>query len=306
MKQKIFYLVLILVIFSSCKKSYSYVEIVEEKGLTGGPSQMKEGDFKDISAENDSIAYLKAFEKFCISLKVSKDMQESMGEVYSKPVKFILYNDKNEDIVLSISMKDKTKREEEIKSKVFSKPNGIQKAVDEGKQENAENFKATATIDSVKAKSLQKYFKIKGDEFSNDNKKWYTPTSAPKFANMNGIYCYFQTENGVPSNLRFKLQYYADDWLFFNRVQFSIDGKAFEYIPSNVETDSGDGGKIWEWFDEPLMPSDKELIETLANAKSAKFKLIGKQYHEVKIITTEQIKSIKRTLEMYNALGGSY
>jgi hypothetical protein len=123
---------------------------------------------------------------------------------------------------------------------------------------------------------------------------------------MNGIYCYFQTENNIPSNLRFRVQYHADDWLFISRIQFSIDGKAYDYIPSDVETDSGNGGRIWEWFDESLDSSDKELIDALANAKSAKMKLIGKQYHDIKAITTEQINSIKRTLEMYNAMGGNY
>ena len=46
----------------------------------------------------------------------------------------------------------------------------------------------------------------------------------------------------MPSNLRFRIQYYADDWLF-NKVQFSIDGKAYEYIPSDTERDCGYGGK---------------------------------------------------------------
>jgi hypothetical protein len=306
MKQNITYLFAILLILSSCKKSYKYVEVVEEKGLLGGASQIKEKSPKIISAENDSIAYLEAYEDFCISLKVNKDMQESMENTYSTPIRFKLLNYNNEDIAPLVSITDKTKREDDIKNKIFSLPNNLKDAIDKGKQENAGNFKKTASIDSVKSKSLQKYFRVRKDEFSNTNKKWYEPANAPKYTNMNGIYCYFQTENNIPSNLRFRVQYHADDWLFISRIQFSIDGKAYDYIPSDVETDSGNGGRIWEWFDESLDSSDKELIDALANAKSAKMKLIGKQYHDIKAITTEQINSIKRTLEMYNAMGGNY
>jgi hypothetical protein len=71
-----------------------------------------------------------------------------------------------------------------------------------------------------------------------------------------------------------------------------------------TETDSGDGGKIWEWFDESVSVSDKQLINALANSKSAKMKLIGRQYFDVKNISQDQIKGIKRTLELYQAMGG--
>ena len=100
------------------------------------------------------------------------------------------------------------------------------------------------------------------------------------------------------------MQYYSDEWLFFNRVQFSIDGKAYEYVPLNTETDNGDGGYIWEWFDESITNSDKDLISALSNAKSAKMKLIGRQYFDIRTISKDQIKNIKRTLDLYKEMGG--
>ena len=169
-----------------------------------------------------------------------------------------------------------------------------------------ESFKQTASVDSAKIKELVKGFRQKKDEYSNDNKIWYQPKSSPIYANANGIYCYFCTENGVPSNLRFRLQYYADDWLFFKSVRFSIDGKAYEYTPMKTETDSGDGDYIWEWFDESLSDTDKDLIYALSNAKNAKMKLDGRQYYKEKGISQEQINSIKKTLDLYQAMGGQY
>jgi hypothetical protein len=298
---------LTVIILSSCdsKKSYKYVEIVQEEGLLGG-SDTKEKDPKEIKAINDSAAYLHSYQNFCISKKVNKDMQASLGKVYSTPIKFKLLNENGQDITYAISFADKNKREKEIEEQIFSMKNSIQESVNNNKKEETENFKQTAKIDSVKMKELSKFFRRKKDEFSSSNKVWYEPKSSPQYTNRNGIYCYFQTEDGMPSNLRLRLQYYADDWLFFGKVQFSIDGKAYEYIPSDTETDSGNGGYIWEWSDEALSQVDREMIYALVNAKSAKMKLIGRQYFDIKTITSEQIASIKRTLQLYHALGGQY
>ncbi len=293
----------LVVVLTSCDKTYKYVEKVSEESILGG-TVIKEKDETIIMAKDDSTAYLEAFRKFCISVKVKKYMDKSMGKTYSTPISFKLLNDKGEDITSTTLFASRTKREKEIEERIFSMKNSVQDAVDNNRKERIEEFKKTAKIDSAKIKELKKFFRIKKDEFSTTGKTWYTPKSAPRYTNRNGLYCYFQTENGIPSNFRFRMQYYSDDWLFFSKVQFSIDGKAYEYVPMDTETDNGDGGRIWEWFDESVSESDKELINALANAKSAKMKLIGRQYFDIKNITQEQIKSIKRTLELYQAMGG--
>lgn len=302
---------ILLIIFSilmlaSCdsKKSYKYVETVDEEGLFGGTDR-KEKKAEVIKESTDSAAYLKAFQKFCISVKVNKDMQSSLGKTYSVPKDFKLYNDKGQEIS-GISFTNKEVREKEIQESIFSLKNTIQESVDKSKNEERQSFLKTAKIDSAKIKQLKKSFQIKSDEFSNDNKKWYKPKSAPVYTNANGLYCYFQTENGIPSNLRLRIQYHSDDWLFFKRVQFSIDDKAYEYIPMDTETDSGNGGRIWEWSDESVSESEKALVNALANAKRAKMKLIGRQYYDIKTISQEQINAVKKTLELYEAMGGKY
>jgi hypothetical protein len=305
MKKNLILLILSVLIFQSCNKTYNYVEIVNEESILGG-SDIKEKDPKIIKAKNDSAAYLEAYQTFCISQKVNKDMQEAMGKVYSVPLRFKLINNKGEEISNTVIFANKEKLEKEIEENIFSMRNSLKESFDKSKEEKIESFKRTVQIDSVKIQTLTPYFKIKKDEFDPNQLVWHIPKSAPQYVNMNGIYCYFQTNSGMPSNLRFQVQYHSDEWLFFKKVQFSIDGKAFEYIPSNTETDSGNGGKIWEWFDEPVHESDKELLNALANAKSAKMKFIGSQYHDIKTISSNQIADIKRTIELYQAMGGKY
>jgi hypothetical protein len=293
----------LMTLLISCDKSYKYVEKVSEESILGG-TDIKEKDEETIKAKDDSTAYLEAFKKFCISVKVNKDMAQSMGKTYSTPLSFKLLNDKGIDITNTTLFANRTQREKEIEEQIFSMKNSIQDAVDNNKKEKTEEFKQTAKIDSAKIKELKQFFRVRKDEFSTTGKTWYEPKSAPSYTNRNGLYCYFQTENDMPSNFRFRMQYYSDDWLFFSKVQFSIDGKAYEYVPTDTETDSGDGGHIWEWFDESVSENDKELINALANAKSAKMKLIGRQYFDVRNISQDQIKGIKRTLELYQAMGG--
>lgn len=306
MKKITFLFLVFFITLTSClDKQYKYIEVQNEVGVFGTTSRV-EKDAVIIKAESDSAAYLDAYERFCISKKVSKDMEESIGRTFTTPIEFKLFNDKGEDITYSVVFVTKGSDEKKIEESVNSSTNSFKESLEESKKQEAAELKKNIKIDSAKIKELKKFFFVKTDEFSENKLKWHKVKSAPKYTNANGIYIYFQTENGVPNNLRFRLQYYSDEWLFIKHAQFSIDGKAFEYYPSGVETDSGDGGYIWEWWDESLTSSEHDLIYALANAKKAKVKLIGRQYYDIKTISKEQTIGIKRTLDYYAALGGKY
>jgi hypothetical protein len=294
----------IITLLTSCNKTYKYIEKVGEESTLGG-SDTKDKEETTIKAKDDTTAYLEAFKKFCISVKANKDISQSMGKSYSTPLSFKLLNDKGEDITNTTFFASRTMREKEIEEQIFSLKNSMQEAISNNQKVETEKNNQTAKPNLTKIKELKQFFRVRKDEFSTTGKTWYEPKSAPSYTNRNGLYCYFQTENDIPNNLRFRIQYYSDDWLFFNKVQFSIDGKAYEYVPINTETDNGDGGYIWEWFDQAVSDSDKELINALANAKSAKMKLIGKKNFDVRNITQDQIKGVKRTLELYKVMGGN-
>ena len=293
MKQLLFIFAAI-VLLTSCEKKYRYIETVRELKIVGGASTT-EKEKKIITAPSDSVAYIEAYREFCMSQKAYSDLRKKgMGEYLGVPISFKLYNEKGEDIS-NIHFNTRLEQEEKIAKRFMTKDNLV------GYSNGSES-----KVDSAKIKDLLRYFNVKKDEFDPNGKTWYKPKSAPKYTNQNGIYLYFATQEGNTCPLRFRVQYYADDWLFFNKIQFSIDGKAFEYIPSDTEHDNGNGGKIWEWFDEALSGNDKELIFALTEANNAKMKFIGRQYHDIKTITKGQITDMKRTLELYRALGGDY
>ena len=265
-------LILLIFAFSSCNKSYKYVETVKEKSLFSNSYNEKEEEPKTISSKNDSLAYLEAYQKFCISQKVYKDMTNQGIEFVNIP----------------------------IKNNVMSLDDNIGKTISDIKKEKQN------PIDSITVKKISSLFTFNKDEFDPRELTWIKPKSAPQYTNQNGIYCYFMKDIDGVSNFRLRIQYYSDDWLFIRKYQFSIDNKAYEFIPNNVETDSGNGGYIWEWCDENIHSNnDIELIKALSNAKTAKIKFIGRQYHDIKTISQKQIKGIKDALNLYLAMGGS-
>ena len=180
-------------------------------------------------------------------------------------------------------------------------------------------LRAQAVQDSIRAvekaaenqkviAKMKPLYREKKDEFSTST--FYIPKKAPMYRNRNGVYCYFGSEDGVTQyNFRFVYQYYADDWLFIRSLIFNIDGDIITVTPK-METDCGDGGKIWEWCDENVNYNsagiDEDFILKIANAKSVKVKMNGSQYYDTRTLTAEQIKSIKDTYDYYVAMGGKF
>lgn len=157
--------------------------------------------------------------------------------------------------------------------------------------------------DEKKAKELSQFFRVKKDEF--ESTEWIIPKSAPNYANYDALYCYFSINDGTPNNFRFVFHYVNDDWLFIENAKFSIDGKVFEYYPDEVKRDN-EGGQIWEWWDQHVTNSDLPLLRAISECKTAKIKLNGSQYYKVVSITDKQKLNIKRSLDYYESLGGTF
>lgn len=147
-------------------------------------------------------------------------------------------------------------------------------------------------------KSLKKSFRVKYDDM--EEIYWIYDNSSPKFTNSNALYLYIGA-NKDSSWLRFRLQHYAEDWLFIEKVIFKIDDYNYELMVSPKR--DNDGGMIWEWVD--LGYSDTQIgtiISALKNCKSAKMRLEGSQYYRDKKITASQIAAFKRIYNLQKSL----
>jgi len=287
-------LLLFFVLLNSCdsitKKKYTLLLHSKEKGILGIGIDYKT-DSSVLEYESDSAAYFYGKLRYQIGVEFNK-----VTNLGTETYDFEVLNEQRENIKYKLnaeSIADMDKRAIEAAKKSgkelktnLNKPNENLKVIEETPQ----------------IIELKKKFRIKKDEFDENNIVWYQPKSSPIYRNSNGFYCYFGTKNGSPYVLRIVHQYSSDDWLFIQSYKFSIDGKAYSYTPSDMKTDNG----IWEWSDEVVDSEIKEILNALINCKSAKIRLEGRQYYDTKTITTSQIKSIKETIELYKLIGGDF
>lgn len=161
------------------------------------------------------------------------------------------------------------------------------------------------TVDSAKIKELKPFFTEKKDEFKGIT--WVEPKARPKYTNANGICTYFALNSeGKPQNLRFLIQYYADDWLFIDSYTFLIDGNSYTFSNPDVERDND--SMIWEWSDTGVAQNGEvaQILYAIKNAKEVKIRFNGRQYHKDKVLSQKDIKAIQQPIEYFEALGGRF
>jgi len=125
------------------------------------------------------------------------------------------------------------------------------------------------------------------DEITNIT--WYRDKSSPKYTNANAFYLYFSKDN-----LRLKIQYHADDWLFINKVIIKTD-KEMHVLTPNFERDNA-YGKIWEWADLYVDKSGMAIIEDIINSNDVKIRYEGSKYRKDITLSEKQKKALKDTL----------
>ena len=100
--------------FVSCKKTYKYY-VKSERVDSFGETKKDVSKPLKIKAENDTIAYRLAYERFVLMIKIKKDMVNKYGkEVVSVPKSFKIENSKGENIKYNIPKKYRESLEKQI------------------------------------------------------------------------------------------------------------------------------------------------------------------------------------------------
>jgi hypothetical protein len=136
------------------------------------------------------------------------------------------------------------------------------------------------------------------------NITFYQDRSEPQYrGSRNWMGAYIGAPNGPEPYLRLLIQYVADDWLFIESYNFLVDGSRYTVTPSygEVERDNG-SGQIWEWYDAPARPFERELLDAIAGSKEALLRYNGSQYRHDRTISASEKAAIRRVLDAYDAL----
>jgi hypothetical protein len=110
--KKLLHIALIALFFVSCSKKYDYTEIRSD-----GDKEVV------IEAKNDSVAYLEAYKKFCISL-AAEAMTRKAYSGYSSISGFKLFDKKGKIVKAPFTVESKIQHEKDIEERVFG-PLGI-------------------------------------------------------------------------------------------------------------------------------------------------------------------------------------
>lgn len=122
----------------------------------------------------------------------------------------------------------------------------------------------------------------------------YKPKSAPSMVEKNAIYLYFEVPTGGrPGPMRIKVQYYADDRLDTQAVEFQINGEKYRITPKHLDTRKN-GKFVSEWFDMILEGDNDALVEAMGMANYVRVKFIGKSCNHIKDMTRDQVADLRK------------
>lgn len=165
--------------------------------------------------------------------------------------------------------------------------------------ESCQKNKYEAEAKEAKQEKALSKLKSKYDQF--DEVTWYEPQCAPKYINANAFYIYIG-KNEYTSWLRWKMVYFGDDWIFFDKIIINVDGENYTKTFDYSEVNRDNNADVWEYVDISVSNSDQELLEKIANSKKTTIRFQGDQHHYDREITQNEKYGITDVLTAYKGL----
>ena len=120
---------------------------------------------------------------------------------------------------------------------------------------------------------------------------WYEPKNKPQYVNDRSVsYLYIGKYDSGKTFLRWKTIYTGDDWVFFDKIIFNVDGYNFS-IPYDKDTcyrDNG-GGAVWEVMDVEPDKAWTRLLQLIATSENTIIRFEGDhKYRDVTLSQTDK------------------
>lgn len=142
--------------------------------------------------------------------------------------------------------------------------------------------------------------RTKYDEFKDIT--WYTDVNTTQYIDENSIHCYIAKSDEL-CQLRIRIQYFAEDWLFIEKYTIKSDNNSFEINTNYSDVDrDNEGGNIWEWYDAPVDDTMLKNLKSILNDGTVKIRHAGNTYHDDRTVTQSEINSMSRVIELYEIL----
>jgi hypothetical protein len=159
-------------------------------------------------------------------------------------------------------------------------------------------LKDSISITNKKINSLKSSIYSQTDDF--EKITWFKP----KFEKSNfetNVYLYFGKSESEINSPRIVIRYFGDTWVFWNKVNFLIDGENIEYIP--IDTPNKENSDtVWEKSDESITSDDLIMIDKMNKAKSVKFRFVGTEHVRDFVLSKNRINDLKNVLNYHDLM----
>jgi len=145
------------------------------------------------------------------------------------------------------------------------------------------------------------------DDFK--KRTFYEDEATPVHKGCYAVYLYFSVEDGtaIATELRFRVQYFGDQYLFTHGYAFWLDDSVLDYSPGGITWDgvlTFEGG-LREYSDDAVDDSVLPIVEAVVGSKSAKIRFLGRDGKSRDMaISNGQKRAMRRVLDAYRAMGG--
>lgn len=139
-----------------------------------------------------------------------------------------------------------------------------------------------------------------------ENITWYFPTQRPQYINTRS---YISAYMGIRDNkvwLVFECNYTGDNWLFWDKLTFVVDGVKYEW--SSLRPNRSNGyGDVCENYQKALKvgqsmdSEDIKLLQAIANSNETIVRFAGDRNYDL-TLTQQDKDGIKNILAFYSAL----
>ena len=169
---------------------------------------------------------------------------------------------------------------------------------------------ATSTLTQLKREAAEAagkaaVAKLKTEKDEVEGITWHYPSSYPQYANSRCFVLPYIGEQSGNYWLRCKVDYAANDWVFFTQIVINIDGVKrdtinFDY--SDVTRDTVLGGKLWEAADFAPDNNRVQLLTDIANSQKTVIRFQGSDYYYDFTVPDKDKQGIKDVLAAYEYL----
>lgn len=132
---------------------------------------------------------------------------------------------------------------------------------------------------------------------------WYHHPRQPYYANTRSYCLPYIGKNSSSTWLRWRLWYTGDDWVFWEKLTFVVDGtKTYKYYAYRDVTRDNGSGDVWEYVDIQVDREDRELLEAIADSTETIIRFEGDNHHYDLTVSAKDKQAIKEVLAAYDVL----